>query len=103
MVQVFGPSRKELMKEQLGQSLGMGLSKLANSYYANKAIEGVMADTDFKKGTVSERMGMLETAMRMHGEEGAQMMKNRIAVEAKREQEPAYQQQMLAPALGKIT
>ena len=37
-----GPSRSQLMKEMIGQSLNQGLGNFAGNYFANKSLENVV-------------------------------------------------------------
>lgn len=101
MVQVFGPSRKDLLKEMIGQSLGKGLSDFSNEYFANRDLEGVLQDKSLQKQPISERLSALEGALRPHGERGQRLLQQRLGIEQQREQEKELartqqQQQILA-------
>lgn len=83
MVQIhnIGPSRKELLKESLGQSLGKGLANFTNSYFAGKALDDVINDKEYENAEPSQRSSRLERAMQPFGEYGAETLKNRIGIE----------------------
>lgn len=97
MVQIhnLGPSRKSLLRESMGQSLGQGLSSFVNNYFAGKALDEVTKDSSFQNGSMGERASKLEQAMRPYGEYGANVLKNRMGIEQQLAQE-AQQKQMQA-------
>lgn len=83
MVQVINihPTRKQILQESLGQTLGQGLSSFLNSYSANKDLERVLEDESLQNAPPSKRLGAIESALRPHGEIGQNLLKNRIGVE----------------------
>jgi hypothetical protein len=93
MVQIHGPSRKSLLKEQLGQSLGQGLSSFVNNYFAGKALDDVVNNPSFSKAPMSERSSQLERAMRPFGELGNQTLQNRMGIEQQLGQERQQRQE----------
>lgn len=86
-------SRKELLKEQLGMSLGKGLADFANNYFANKSMEEVINDPSLKEAPVSERLSRLQSALTPYGETGMQVLQNRLGIEQQRAQEQQKSQQ----------
>lgn len=97
-VHVVGPSRKELMRESVGQSIGQGLSNFINHYYANKSLENVLEDKSFQEAPQSERASRLERALTGHGDAGAQILQNRLGIEQqiKQEQEQGILSKLLS-------
>ena len=89
MVQIhnIGPSRKELLRESLGQSLGKGLANFTNSYFAGKALDDVINNKEYENMEPSQRISKLERAMQPFGEYGAETLKNRIGIEQQVQQE----------------
>lgn len=83
----IGPSRSQLQKEMLGDSIGKGLSDFLNNFYANKALEGVERDSSYKNAPVSERASKLERALTPFGEVGLSTLQRRLGIEEKRAQE----------------
>lgn len=83
----MGPSRKELMKESLGRSIGQGLSTFINNYFAGKALDDVINNKEFENAPMSERSSRLERALRPYGQYGANMLQNRIGIEQQLAQE----------------
>ena len=87
MVERYGPSRKSMLKDVLTQSIGNGLSDFTNSYYANKALEGVINDKSNASKPYSERIGALQTALNPFGQKGAEILQQRLGVEEMRQKE----------------
>lgn len=80
MVQFFqAPTpRKTLLNEQIGQSLGKGLSDFMGNYFANKSLEKVLNDPNLKNAPLSEKMSALQAALQPYGEKGQQILQQRM-------------------------
>lgn len=89
MVQMFnvGPSRKDVRRELLGSALGKSLAEVGNTYFANKALEKVIADPEMDEASPYERSSKLEQAMRPFGDKGKQLVEERMGLEQKYAQE----------------
>lgn len=87
MVQIIPRSRKDILKEMIGQSLGQGLANFSNQYYANRDLEKVINDSSLDDAPFSERLSALETALRPHGEVGLGLLQRRLGIEQQRQQE----------------
>lgn len=87
MVQIHGLSRRALLQESLGQSLGQGLANFTNTYFAGKALDKVLENPEYENAPMSKRTSMLEQAMRPYGEYGLQNLKTRIGIEQQVQQE----------------
>ena len=83
-------SRKELMKEQIGYSMGQGLSNFANYFYANKALNSVLDDKELRSKPLSDRMEALEKATRPFGEVGQNLLQRRQGIETQRQLEGMF-------------
>ena len=85
MVQMFnvGPSRKDVRRELLGSALGKSLAEVGNTYFANKALEKVIADPEMDEASPYERSSKLEQAMRPFGDKGKQLVEERMGLEQK--------------------
>lgn len=94
MVQIHGPSRKDLLKESLGQTLGQGLANFTNTYFAGKALDKTLNNPEYEDAPLSKRSSMLEQAMRPYGEYGEQTLKSRIGIEQQVQQEKEQKKQM---------
>ncbi len=84
-------SRKELMKEQIGKSLGEGLSNFTNFYYANKSLDKVLNDQTLRSKPLSERMEALEAATRPYGEVGQNLLQRRQGIEQQKQLESMFE------------
>lgn len=99
----IGPTRSQIQKEMLGESIGKGLSDFLNNYYANKALEGIERDSSYKNAPVSERASKLERALTPFGEVGISTLQRRIGIEQQREQElQKSKQEKIQSSLSKI-
>ncbi len=89
MVQVINlpPSRKTKVAQYIGETLGQGLNSFISNYNANKALNGVIENPDFKNAPESERLQKLTTALTPHGELGEKALKNQMLVEQQRQKE----------------
>jgi hypothetical protein len=98
MVQIhnLGPSRKSLLQNALGQSLGQGLSNFTNQYFAGKALDDVINNPSYRDSPMGERASRLQRAMMPYGEMGASVLQNRMGIEQQLAQEQEQQ------VLGKI-
>jgi hypothetical protein len=94
MVQFFhSPTpRNILLKEQIGQSLGQGLSDFMGTYFANKSLQNVLNNPSLKDAPLSEKMGALQTALAPYGEKGQKILQQRMMT---------LRQGQLESALGK--
>jgi hypothetical protein len=96
-VHVIGPSRKELIRENVGQSIGQGLANFTNTYFSNKSLEDTLKSKDYQKASPAERAGLLERSMSGFGDTGAQILQNRLGIEQKLGQE--REQRVLAKVM----
>ena len=89
MVQMFnvGPSKKDVRRQLLGSALGKSLADVGNTYFANKALENVIADPEMDEASPYERASKLEQAMRPFGDKGKQLVEERMGLEQKYAQE----------------
>lgn len=94
MVKFLGPSRKDLMAETIGQSLGKGLSDFGEMYFANKSLDKVLNDKELRSKPYSERASKLEEALRPFGQTGANLLQRRLGIE--QQQQSEREQQVLA-------
>lgn len=76
-----GPTRSGMLSQILGDSLGKGLSNMANDYYANKALDKVLEDESLADAPVEKRLGALERALSPFGETGTGLLSKRLALE----------------------
>lgn len=83
----IGPSRKDVRRQLLGSALGKGLADVGNTYFANKALEKVIADRSLDDAPTSERLGRLESALRPFGEKGQELIQSRMGIEQQYAQE----------------
>lgn len=67
--------------EQLGLALGQGLGNGLNTYYANKALEGVINDKSNTKASPSEKLTKIQSALAPYGELGRQLFSDRLKIE----------------------
>jgi len=95
MVQIhnLGPSRKSLLQNALGQSLGQGLSNFTNQYFAGKALDDVINNPSYRDSPMGERASRLQRAMMPYGEMGASVLQNRMQVEQQVAQEKEQKKQ----------
>lgn len=77
----------ERLGEQLGSSLGEGLGRLTADYYANKAINEVVNNPEFKNKPLSDRWQALQKATQGHGAAGDRMLLKQLQLEAQHEKE----------------
>lgn len=88
MVQFFrmgNPQGK--LSEVLGMSLGQGLGSGLNTYFANKALDDVLNDKSNINAPVSDRLGKLQAALAPYGEQGQNLLAQRMQIELQAEQE----------------
>jgi hypothetical protein len=71
----------------LADALGMGLGKGINSYFANQALENVLSDKSLSSLPLSARMGKIQSALQPYGENGQQLLQNRLMIEQHQEEE----------------
>ncbi len=82
MVQVFeSKNHKGRMAEMLGMSLGQGLGTGINTYFANKALDDVINDKSNANKPISAKMGLLQSALSPYGEQGQQLLQQRMQIE----------------------
>lgn len=94
MVQIFNTGNpKAKISEMLGLTLGQGLSNGINSFYANRALEGVLNDKALANAPFSEKMGKLQQALTPYGEQGQNLLNQRLQVEAQAYQERQAKEQ----------
>lgn len=67
--------------EQLGLALGQGLGTGINTYFANKALEGVINDKSNAKASQSEKLTKIQSALSPYGELGRQLFGDRLKIE----------------------
>jgi len=70
--------RRSLLKEQIGQNIGKGLSEFMGSYFANKSLEKTLNDPTYKDAPSSEKMSRLQAALTPYGEQGKSILMNRM-------------------------
>lgn len=101
MVQFFnvGPSKKDLLKQSIGNMLSTGLSSFTSGYYANKALNEILNDKEYKNLPQSERTSKLVSALQPYGEYGKNILATRLGIEQQAEQEK--QQKSLSRVLAK--
>ncbi len=89
MVQFFKGSRdpRDAALGQLSEALGQGLGKGLNTYYANKAIDEVLDNPELKDAPLSERWQEMNKAIGMYGENGQNILKQRLMSEKQAEEE----------------
>ncbi len=105
MVQFIQGSKdpREASYGYLAQALGEGLSKGVTSHFANKALDEVLSNEEYKDLPQSEKMGILEKSMRRFGQPGRDIIQNRLQTEKVAMQEK--QEKMMnkhAEIVGKI-
>ena len=71
----------------LGQALGQGLGEFTGQYMAEKALQEAKDNPEYKNGTLSERLNLLNQATSRYGERGAKMFKNEAAIQQQQEEE----------------
>jgi len=79
-IQIVGPSRQDLMMEQVGQSIGQGLGQFATNYLANKSLQNVLSDPALKDAPLSEKQSRLQQALQPYGEVGENILQKRMAI-----------------------
>ncbi len=79
-----GPNRSGKLADLLGSALGQGLGSFSNSYFANKALEGVINDKELSNAEPHEKLGRLQSALAPFGELGQNMFNQRLKVEEAR-------------------
>lgn len=94
-----GPDRRDLLNEQIGQSLGSGLANFSNTYFANKALNEVLDDETLKNAKPAEKLSRLERALQPFGDTGADILQNRIGIVQQQEVE---QQEALEKKKGAL-
>lgn len=72
---------------QLSSALGQGLGKGLNTYYANKAIDEVLDNPELKDAPLSERWQEMNKAIGMYGENGQNILKQRLMTEKQANEE----------------
>jgi len=93
-VHVVGPTRKQLMRESVGQSIGAGLSNFINNYYSNKSLEGVLGSKEYEKAPPSQRSSLIERSLSGFGDAGAQTLQNRLGIEQQLQRENEKKQSL---------
>jgi hypothetical protein len=88
-------SARGRLSDALGESLGGGLANFTGNYFANKALEEVLADKSLEGADQSKRMGALQRALSPYGDFGKNVMQQRMAVEQQMQQEKAEKQNAL--------
>jgi len=82
MVQFFNQGNPQgKLAEVLGMNLGQGLGQGLNSYFANKTIEGVVNDKTLTDAPQSERFSRLQQALSPYGEQGMNLLNQRMQIE----------------------
>jgi hypothetical protein len=69
------------LADQLGLSLGQGLGTGINTYFANKALEGVINDKSNANASPSEKLTKIQSALAPYGELGRQLFGDRLKLE----------------------
>lgn len=82
MVQHFGylkggPSIGDILTPSLGQGLG----QMFSSYQANKRLDSILNDPQYKNAETEEKLSALESGMRPFGEIGEQLFNRRAQLE----------------------
>lgn len=82
MVQHFGylkggPSLGDILTPSLGQGLG----QMFSSYQANKRLDSILNDPQYKNAETEEKLSALESGMRPFGEIGEQLFNRRAQLE----------------------
>jgi hypothetical protein len=96
----LGPSRRDLMKERIGESIGQSLSNFSANYFANKALEDTISNPSFKKASQADKSQSLVKALQPYGEVGQGLLEKTIAIEQQRRQEKG--EKSLAKVFGKL-
>ena len=86
-IQIVGPSRQDLMMEEVGKSLGQGLSQFTNNYMANRSLQKVLSDPSLKDAPLSEKQSRLQMALQPYGETGQQMLQTSMAISQQQQAE----------------
>ena len=89
MVQIIrgGPSRSALQTQLLGPALGEGLASFTGNYLANKALEGVIDNPEYKNKSSAERQEALQSKLSPYGKFGENVLAKRLQIENAHEQE----------------
>ena len=83
-----GPkSRSALITEMLAPSLGQGLANFTGNYLANKALDSVVSDGQYKDKPLSEKWEALQTRLSPYGQFGENVFNRRMGIEQKMEEE----------------
>ncbi len=89
-IQIIGPSRNDLMKEQLALSLGQGLGQFATSFLANKSLQNVLTDPNLKDAPLSEKQSRLQMAMAPYGQHGQRMLETSLQIQQQQQAEKMF-------------
>jgi hypothetical protein len=88
MVQVIElENQKGKLAEQLGMSLGQGLSTGLNTYFANRSLDSVLQDKGLEGASQSKKLEALRSALAPYGETGQQIFQQRLAIQQQEMQE----------------
>lgn len=108
MVQVIRTENpRNRIAEQLGLALGQGLGTGINTYFANKALEGVINDKSNANASSTEKLTKLQSALSPYGELGRQLFSDRLKIEQqaaleKQEKENARRFEQEQSVLGRF-
>lgn len=87
------PSRSSMIGKILGESLGEGLGNFIGHHFANKDLEGLLADKELAKLPLAERLSKMESVLGRHGKRGQNLLARRLELEQLAEQEKSQQLQ----------
>ena len=76
----IGPSRTDLMNEDINQTLGKGLGGFLNSFMANKSLDNVLKDPNYENMSLSQKMNRLTSALEPFGEQGKETLAKRLQI-----------------------
>lgn len=82
MVQVIeteDPRNK--ISDMLGMSLGQGIGKGLNTFFANRSLESVMKDKSLDNASPSKKMEKIRSALAPYGEMGEKLFQQRMQIE----------------------
>lgn len=88
MVQVIETSDpRNKLSEMLGMSLGQGLGKGMNTFFANRSLDSVMKDKSLEGAPQSKKLEAIRSALAPYGETGQEIFQQRMQIEQQEMQE----------------
>ena len=92
-----GPkTRTQALTEVLAPSLGQGLANFTGSYLANRALEQLISDPQYKNKPVEDRLEALQNKLSPYGQFGENVFNRRLMLEQQREQKQLQQKEIAA-------